>query len=81
MSNSWVYVRYVNTLTILVLHWVLLSCRSSLTKAALYYLITGLVLALRQKNRKTAKVHLKHERMMLTGNLRQPNITSITGIV
>ena len=55
MSNSWVYVRYVNTFTILVLHWVLLSCRSSLTKAALYYLITGLVLALRQKNRKTAK--------------------------
>ena len=27
------------------------------------------------------EVHLKHERMMLTGNLRQPSITSITGIV
>ena len=81
MSNSWVYVRYVNIFTILVLHWVLLSCRSSLTKAALYYLITGLVLALRQKIARQPKVHLKHERMMLTGNLRQPSITSITGIV
>ena len=55
LKNSWVYVRYVNIFTILVLHWVLFSSRSSQTKAALYYLITGLVLALRQKNRKTAR--------------------------
>ena len=82
MSNSWVYVRYTS------IHSLFWSCIGFYSLAVVAWQKLRCITSSQvwswhcaKKIARQPKVHLKHERMMLTGNLRQPSITSITGIV